>query len=42
MKIFEIVFCTGETRIVFGESRTQIRRKWEGFGISAVNRVVIH
>jgi hypothetical protein len=42
MKIFEIVFWTGETRIVFGESRLQIRKKWEGFGISEINRVVIH
>lgn len=42
MKIFEITFWGGETKIVFGESRTQLRRKWGGYGISKIEMIVIH
>ena len=39
MYIFEILFVTGEKRIVFGESRAQVFQKY--IGALEVNRVEI-
>jgi hypothetical protein len=40
VKIFEIVFMTGETKIVFAESRMAIRKQY--IAIREINRIVIH
>ena len=42
MKLYEIVFWSGETKIEFAESRWKLRQKWTGYGITAINRITIH
>lgn len=41
MKIFEIVFMHGGTTIVFGKTRTQLRRKYASLRIAEINLIVI-
>lgn len=40
MKIFEIVFMTGDTKIVFAHTRREIRKKY--IAIREINLVEIH
>jgi hypothetical protein len=40
VKIFEIVFVGGETKIVFAKSRMAIRKQY--IAIREINRITIH
>jgi hypothetical protein len=40
VKIFEIVFMTGHTQIVFAQNRREIRRKY--IAIREINLIVVH
>lgn len=40
MKIFEIVFMTGQTKIVFAQNRREIRRKF--IAIREINLIEVH
>lgn len=40
MRLWEIVFWTGETRIEFARTRMEIRRKY--VGVFKINEVIIH
>jgi hypothetical protein len=42
MKIFEIIFRDGISRIMFGETRLQLRKKLAGLSIAEINRIFIN
>jgi hypothetical protein len=42
MKLFEVIYWSGYTVIMFAETRRDIRRKLPGHDIREINRVEIH
>ncbi len=40
MKIWEIVFMTGQTQIVFAKNRQEIRKKF--IAIREINAIIVH